>query len=71
VGRARQRNEEEIRRWRRVRWPAIKKAPKEGRTIIFIDESRISQRPPPQHIPERLRVAPLGHLEVSCTICWQ
>jgi transposase len=25
VGRARERNEEEIRRWRRVRWPAIKK----------------------------------------------
>ncbi len=28
VGRARERNEEEIRRWRRVRWPAIKKKPK-------------------------------------------
>lgn len=27
-GRARERNEEEIRRWRRVRWPAIKKKPK-------------------------------------------
>ena len=27
VGRARERNEEEIRRWRRVRWPAIKKKP--------------------------------------------
>jgi len=25
VGRARERNEEQIRRWRRVRWPAIKK----------------------------------------------
>jgi transposase len=29
VGRARERNEEEIRRWRRVRWPAIKKKPKQ------------------------------------------
>jgi len=28
VGRARERNEEEIRRWRRVRWPGIKKKPK-------------------------------------------
>jgi len=28
VGRARERNEEEIHRWRRVRWPAIKKKPK-------------------------------------------
>ena len=28
VGRARERNEEEIRRWRRVRWPEIKKSPK-------------------------------------------
>jgi transposase len=27
TGRARERNEEEIRRWRRVRWPAIKKKP--------------------------------------------
>lgn len=29
VGRARERNEEEIRRWRRVRWPGIKKKPKQ------------------------------------------
>ena len=28
VGRARERNEEAIRRWRRVEWPAIKKSPK-------------------------------------------
>jgi|SRR5579872_70232 len=28
VGRARERNEKEIRRWRRVRWPSIKKKPK-------------------------------------------
>ena len=28
VGRARERKEEEIRRWRRVRWPEIKKKPK-------------------------------------------
>jgi len=27
VGRARERKEEEIRRWRRVRWPATKKKP--------------------------------------------
>lgn len=34
TGRARERNEEEIRRWRRVRWPAIKKKPagKPGRS---------------------------------------
>jgi len=29
VGRARERNEEAIRRWRRVEWPAIKKKPKQ------------------------------------------
>ena len=28
-----------------MKWPAIKKNPKEGRTIIFIDESGVSQRP--------------------------
>ena len=28
VGRARERNEEQIRQWRRVRWPEIKKKPK-------------------------------------------
>jgi len=28
VGRARERNEEAIRRWRRVEWPAVKKKPK-------------------------------------------
>lgn len=28
VGRARERNEEEIRRWKRVHWPGIKKKPK-------------------------------------------
>jgi len=34
TGRARERNEEEIRRWRRERWPAIKKKPagKRGRS---------------------------------------
>src|SRR5215467_7812917 len=31
--------------WRRVHWPAIKKALQEGPTILFIDESGISQRP--------------------------
>ena len=29
VGRARERNEEEIRQWRKVRWPNIKKKPKQ------------------------------------------
>ena len=28
-----------------MKWPAIKRNPKEGRTIIFIDESGVSQRP--------------------------
>src|SRR6516162_4463247 len=44
VGRARERNEEAIRRWRRVEWPGIKKKPK-PKAIILIDESGISQRP--------------------------
>jgi hypothetical protein len=28
-----------------LRWPAIKKTRRDGRTIIFIDESGLSQRP--------------------------
>ena len=43
VGRARERNEEQIRRWRRVRWSAIEKALQERCTILFIDEGGISQ----------------------------
>src|SRR5207237_8017280 len=46
TGRARERNEEEIRTWKRKKWPAIKKkARREGRTIVFVDESGLSQRP--------------------------
>jgi transposase len=45
-GRARERNEQAIADWKRRQWPAIKKkAQKEGRTIVFIDESGIRQRP--------------------------
>ena len=38
-GRALERNEEAIAEWKHKTWPAIKKkAQKEGRTIVFIDE---------------------------------
>ena len=43
--RALERNEPEIRRWQRHRWPAFKKARRAARTIVFIDESGLSTRP--------------------------
>jgi transposase len=46
VGRARERDEAGIRRWKRRDWPRIKKkAAAEGRTIVFVDESGLSERP--------------------------
>jgi DDE superfamily endonuclease/winged helix-turn-helix protein len=46
IGRALERNEGVIDQWKHRRWPEIKKkAQKEGRTIVFIDESGLSQRP--------------------------
>ena len=45
VGRASERNEEAISHWKRKTWPEIKKSSKEGRTIVFLDESGLSQRP--------------------------
>ena len=45
VGRALERDEEKIRQWKQQRWPEIKKTQKERRTIVFIDESGLSQRP--------------------------
>jgi transposase len=44
--RALERNEGAIRRWKRSRWPVLKKnAAKQGRLIVFIDESGLSERP--------------------------
>ena len=44
--RARERDEEKIRRWKDEEWPRIKaKARKEKRTIVFVDESGLSQKP--------------------------
>lgn len=44
--RARERNEETIRRWKEQTWPEISaRAAREGRTIVFVDESGLSQRP--------------------------
>jgi len=43
--RAIERNDEAVRTWRRKTWPALKKAKREGRQIVFIDESGISERP--------------------------
>ena len=46
TGRALERDEENFRRWKQKRWPAIKKKAKnEGRTIVFIHESGLSERP--------------------------
>ena len=44
VGRARQRNEDQIRRWKRQTWPTTKKkAHQQGRTIVFVDETWLLQ----------------------------
>jgi hypothetical protein len=45
AGQALETNEDAIEHWKRKTWPEIKKAEKEGRTIVFIDESGLSQRP--------------------------
>ncbi|MFZ1099238.1 MAG: IS630 family transposase [Steroidobacteraceae bacterium] len=46
TGRALERDEAAIRHWKRKRWPALKKnARKQGRIIVFIDESGLSERP--------------------------
>lgn len=43
--RAIERDEQAIRQGRRVKWPALKKARREGRLIVFVDESGLSTRP--------------------------
>ena len=46
ASRALERNEAAIQRWKRERWPARKKnAACQGQTIVFVDESGLSQRP--------------------------
>ncbi len=49
-GRALERDEAKVRRWKRREWPALKKeAIAEGRAIVFVDESGLSQRPHQVH----------------------
>ncbi|WP_113062009.1 MULTISPECIES: IS630 family transposase [Paraburkholderia] len=44
--RAIERDEQAVRHWKRHTWPALKKkAQREGRLIVFIDETGISERP--------------------------
>jgi hypothetical protein len=38
-----ERNEAKIHQWKQKRWPELK-AKNEGRTIVFIDESGLSER---------------------------
>jgi transposase len=46
VRRARERDEEKIENWKQVEWPRIQaKAREEQRTLVFIDESGLSQKP--------------------------
>ena len=58
--RALQRNKAAIRRWQQETWPALKKkALKEDRIVVFIDESGLSQK------PHRVRTwAPCGQTPV-------
>jgi len=44
--RARERDEAKITQWKEVQWPQIKaRARKEGRTLVFVDESGLTQKP--------------------------
>ncbi|MGA7179592.1 MAG: IS630 family transposase [Thiobacillaceae bacterium] len=44
--RAIERNEKAVLQWKKRTWPALKKKPrKEGRVIVFIDESNLSEQP--------------------------
>jgi transposase len=45
VGRARERDEKAIEYGKKVEWPRLKKAQQEGCTLVFIDESGLSQSP--------------------------
>jgi transposase len=46
AGRALERDEKAIQRWKKERWPELKKKAKnQGRIIVFIDESGLSERP--------------------------
>ena len=65
--RAIERDEEKIRHWQRHKWPAIKKAYREGRLIVFIDETGGSTK------PHRVRTwAPRGQTpELHETFGWQ
>lgn len=44
MGRALECDQAVIRNWKKYRWPRLKKALRERRTIIFIDESGLSER---------------------------
>ncbi|HEY6454381.1 MAG TPA: IS630 family transposase [Steroidobacteraceae bacterium] len=45
-GQARERDERAVRTWKSKRWPELKKfAARQGRIIVFIDESGLSERP--------------------------
>ncbi len=47
VRRARERKPEKIESWKKETWPALcARARREGRQIVFVDESGLSQRPP-------------------------
>ncbi|MBL0167682.1 MAG: IS630 family transposase [Propionivibrio sp.] len=44
--RAIERNEDAVRHWKRRTWPRLKKKPqRDGRLIVFVDESGLSERP--------------------------
>lgn len=65
VTRATQRNEEAIGQWIEVRWPEIKKASEEGRTIVFADESGFYLLPFSGHTYAPKRKTPVLHHKLS------
>ena len=55
--RAIERDENSVLTWTRRTWPVLKKAKRQGRLIVFIDESGVSERPP------RVRMAVLSYIK--------
>jgi len=76
--RATQRDETAIARWKRHTWPALKKkAAAEGRTIVFVDESGLSERPtvvrtwaPVGQTPQLEFSFRWNHLSVIAGVTW-
>jgi hypothetical protein len=48
--RALEREEAKVRQGKQMRWPQIKKCQKQGRTVVFLEESGLSEPTPHAHL---------------------